>query len=179
MVAKGFCWGFCRRVVKRRWMKGSGSKEYREKKMGMVSVQWPVPLDTLDTQHMSSLGHVSRTQRVQWPLATELKLKQLDLYFCFFLLCSQLFNIWDISQKLVTRRRKRVASNGSARTSPTQLDSAINSRPMRRNQRKTKWRTQNKWRIHLSQKNKMMIVWRKKKRGSTKVIKRRSERRWI
>ena len=84
MVAKGFCWGFCRRVVKRRWMKGSESKEYREKKMGMVSLQRPVPLDTLDTQHMSSLGHVSRTQRVQWPLATGLKLKQLDLYFCFF-----------------------------------------------------------------------------------------------
>ena len=78
-------------------MRGSGSKEYREKKMGMVSIQWLVPLytldtntcprqplDMLDTQHMSSLGHVSRTQRIQWPLATELKLKQLDLYFCFF-----------------------------------------------------------------------------------------------
>ena len=31
-----------------------------------ASVQWPVPLDALDTRHVSSLGHVSRIQRVQW-----------------------------------------------------------------------------------------------------------------
>ena len=32
--------------------------------LGGVSVQWPVPLDTLDTQHVSSFGHVSHIQRI-------------------------------------------------------------------------------------------------------------------
>lgn len=40
--------------------------------MGDVSVQWPVPMDTLGYGHVSKIEHVSTSQRVQWnwPLDT-------------------------------------------------------------------------------------------------------------
>lgn len=45
--------------------------------MGDVSVQWPVPMDTLGYGHVSKIGHVSTSQRVQWnwPLDTSPTLK--------------------------------------------------------------------------------------------------------
>lgn len=51
------------------------------KKMGDVSVQWPVPMDTLGYGHVSKIEHVSTSQRVQWnwPLDTSPTFKKKNL----------------------------------------------------------------------------------------------------
>ena len=39
---------------------------YCFKKLGVACVRWKFPLDMLDGGHMSTLGHVSKSGRVQW-----------------------------------------------------------------------------------------------------------------
>ena len=60
-------------------MNGECYYAWRRRKTGLACVQWPVPLDALDTRHVSvasatgrvgyatRAGHVSRIQCVQWP----------------------------------------------------------------------------------------------------------------